>query len=95
MNHDKDIWGDDVEVFNPDRWIGRRGREAWEFVPFLGGPRICPAQQQVLTYSIYLLVRLTQKYENIKNCDPVFEYLESFRLGFESRNGVKVAFKSP
>ncbi|KAF7879434.1 hypothetical protein EAF04_000630 [Stromatinia cepivora] len=95
MNHDKGIWGDDVEVFNPDRWIGRRGQEAWEFVPFLGGPRICPAQQQVLTYSIYLLVRLTQRYESIENCDTVFEYLESFRLGFESRNGVKVAFKSP
>lgn len=51
-------------------------------------------QQQVLTYSVYLLVRLTRRYENIENCDTVFEYLESFRLGFESRNGVKVAFKS-
>ncbi|APA10335.1 hypothetical protein sscle_06g051050 [Sclerotinia sclerotiorum 1980 UF-70] len=81
MKHDNGIWGDDVEVFNLDRWIGRRGQEVWEFVPFLDGPRICPAQQRVLSYSIYLLVRRTQGYESIENCDPVFECLESFRLG--------------
>lgn len=92
MNHDKDIYGDDVEEFNPDRWLGRK--PLWEFTPFLGGPRICPAQQQVLTYSIYLLVRLTQKFAHIENCDPVFEYLERWTLGFESRNGVKIAFKN-
>ena len=92
MNHDKGIWGDDVHEFKPDRWTGRK--PLWEFVPFFGGPRICPAQQQVLTYAIYILVRLTQKFERIENCDPVFEYVERFALSFESRNGVKVAFKT-
>lgn len=23
LHHDPDIWGDDVEVFNPDRWLPR------------------------------------------------------------------------
>lgn len=92
MNHDKGIWGDDIHEFKPDRWIGRK--PLWEFVPFFGGPRICPAQQQVLTYAIYILVRLTQKFERMENCDPIFEYVERFSLSFESRNGVKVAFKT-
>jgi cytochrome P450 monooxygenase len=92
MNHDKDIWGDDVDDFKPERWIGRK--PLWDFVPFLGGPRICPAQQQVLTHSIYVLVRLTRKFAEMENCDPVFEYIEEFTLGFSSRNGVKVAFKN-
>jgi hypothetical protein len=39
--------------------------------PSREGPRICPAQQQVLTYSLYLLVKLTQKFESLENCDPV------------------------
>ena len=91
VHHNKDIWGDDVQEFKPDRWIGRKPQ--WEFVPFLGGPRICPAQQQVLTHAIYILVRLTQRFESIENRDPVFEYIEKFTMAFESRNGVKVALK--
>jgi cytochrome P450 monooxygenase len=91
VQHDRDLWGDDVEEFKPDRWIGRQPR--WEFVPFLGGPRKCPAQQQVLTHAVYILVRLTQRFESIENRDPVLEYIERFTMGFENRNGVKVAFK--
>ncbi|KAL9087161.1 MAG: hypothetical protein Q9165_006812 [Trypethelium subeluteriae] len=91
VQHDADIWGDDVQEFRPDRWKGRK--VYWEFVPFSGGPRICPAQQQVLTHTIYMLIRLAQKFESIENCDPVLEYLQKFTLGAESWNGVKVAFK--
>ncbi|CAG8948808.1 hypothetical protein HYFRA_00001931 [Hymenoscyphus fraxineus] len=92
MNHDRETWGDDVEEFQPDRWIGRK--TMFEFLPFWGGPRICPAQQQVMTYAIYLLVRLTQRFEHIENCDPVLEYVEKITPSVESRNGVKVAFKN-
>ena len=91
VQHDPDIWGDDVQDFKPERWKNRK--VYWEFVPFSGGPRICPAQQQVLTHTIYMLVRLTQKFEAIENCDPVLEYLQKFTMGAESWNGVKVAFK--
>ncbi|MCJ1360323.1 MAG: hypothetical protein MMC33_010328 [Icmadophila ericetorum] len=46
-NHWKDYWGDDVEEFRPKCWIGTKHR--WDWTPFFGGPRVCPAQQQVLT----------------------------------------------
>ncbi|PQE21540.1 Cytochrome P450 protein [Rutstroemia sp. NJR-2017a WRK4] len=88
-NHDKDLWGDDVGEFKPQRFIGRK--MGWEFTPFLGGPRICPAQQQVLTQAVYLLVRLTRKFSKIENRDPVLEYVEMVRMTTESRNGVKIA----
>lgn len=39
MQHRTDIWGDDVEEWNPDRWNGRKF--GWEFIPFGGGPRQC------------------------------------------------------
>lgn len=92
MNHDKEVWGDDVNEFKPDRWRGRK--PLWEFVPFWGGPRICPAQQQVLTNAIYLIVKLAQRFERIENCDPVFEYIQRISPSVESQNGVKVAFKN-
>ena len=88
QNHDRGIWGDDVDEFKPQRFAGQKF--GWEFTPFLGGPRICPAQQQVLTQSLYLLVRMTREFERIENRDPVLEYVEVVRMLTESRNGVKV-----
>jgi hypothetical protein len=32
MHHRKDIWGDDAEEFNPERWGGGR-KVGWEFLP--------------------------------------------------------------
>ena len=90
MNHDTDIWGPDVHVFRPERWIGRR--PLWEFIPFGGGPRICPAQQQVLTHVTYTLVRLTRQFPSIENRDPVLEYVELRKMTAQSKNGVKIAF---
>ncbi|TVY84310.1 Cytochrome P450 monooxygenase lepH [Lachnellula suecica] len=89
LHHDKDIWGDDANDFKPERWVGKR--PLWEFVPFIGGPRICPAQQQVLTQSIYLLVRLTRNFARIENRDTILGYVERVRMLTESRNGVQVA----
>ena len=90
LHHDRDIWGDDFDAFNPQRWIEKR--PLWEFVPFLGGPRICPAQQQVLTQAIYILVRLVTEFAAIENRDPTKEYIELTKMTVESRNGVKLAF---
>jgi cytochrome P450 len=39
MQHRPDIWGDDAEYFNPDRWTNHR--IGWEWIPFGGGPRKC------------------------------------------------------
>ena len=88
-NHWKDNWGDDVEEFRPSRWIGRKFQ--WDWTPFFGGPRICPAQQQVLTQAVYLLVRIVTAYERIENRDPSIKYVEMTKMLTESRNGVKVA----
>ena len=89
LHHDVDIWGDDVNEFQPQRWVGKR--PLWEFVPFLRGPRICPAQQQVLTQAMYVLVRLVQEFSMIENMDSVEEYVELIKMTTESRNGIKIA----
>lgn len=89
LHHDRDIWGDDVDEFRPGRWVDRR--PLWEFVPFLGGPRICPAQQQVLTQAVYVLVRLVREFERVENRNEVGEYVEAGGMTVESRNGVRIA----
>jgi cytochrome P450 len=35
-----DIWGPEAEVFRPERWEESK-QNAWEFLPFNGGPRAC------------------------------------------------------
>ena len=89
LHHDRDIWGDDVDEFKPQRWVDKR--PMWKFVPFLGGPRICPAQQQVLTQAVYVLVRLVREFSSIENRAPMQEYVELTKMTTESQNGVKIA----
>ncbi|CAF9936885.1 MAG: hypothetical protein ALECFALPRED_006997 [Alectoria fallacina] len=92
-NHWKDTWGEDVEEFRPKRWIG--SKHTWDWTPFFGGPRICPAQQQVLTQAVYLLVRMVTAFEKIENRDPSVAYVELTKMLTESRNGAKVALHPP
>lgn len=47
MHQRTDLYGEDAEEFNPDRWINRKS--GWEYLPFNGGPRICLGQQYVST----------------------------------------------
>ncbi len=43
MQHRADIWGEDVEEYNPERWEGRK--TGWEFFPFGAGPRKCVGRE--------------------------------------------------
>lgn len=87
MHRDKLLWGDDADEFHPERW--ETARPVWTYLPFSGGPRICPAQQMVFTEAAYIIVRLTQEFSGIENQDPE-PWVERFRMTVEGKNGVKV-----
>lgn len=44
MQHRRDLWGDDVEEFKPERWETRQ--PGWEFIPFGAGERKCLGRKQ-------------------------------------------------
>lgn len=90
MYQGPDIWGDDVLEFSPERFLGRK--QGWDFIPFMGGRRICLAQQNVLTDVCYVLVRLTREFKACENRDECLEYFDKIVFTRESKNGVKVAF---
>lgn len=39
MQHRKDLWGADEDIFKPERWQDRKF--GWDFIPFGGGARQC------------------------------------------------------
>ncbi|CRL23698.1 Cytochrome P450 [Penicillium camemberti] len=65
LHRRKDIWGEDAEIFNPDRWVGRN--VTWEYIPFNRGPRTCIGQQFALMRASYVLVRLLQRFDQIED----------------------------
>ncbi|KKY25507.1 putative cytochrome p450 [Phaeomoniella chlamydospora] len=67
MHRDPDTWGPDAEEFIPERWEDIR--PMWRFVPFGGGPRICPAHVLVTTEASYVLTRFAQKFKTIEARD--------------------------
>lgn len=40
-HHSKEIWGQDADEFNPDRWLKVTERQKNAFIPFSYGPRAC------------------------------------------------------
>jgi cytochrome P450 len=90
LHVDPEIWGKDANDFRPERW--EYLKQSWNFIPFMGGRRICPAQQNVLTDVAYIMVRLMQRYKALENRDECYEYVDKIVFTRESRNGAKVGF---
>ncbi|KAH7015467.1 cytochrome P450 [Ilyonectria destructans] len=88
MYRDPEIWGKDAEEFRPERFDGRR--VFWEFLPFGGGPRRCPAQMMVQTEAAYMLARLAKVYRRIEARDPA-PYTAVMRIGPSNKTGVQIA----
>ena len=86
----KDLFGEDADIFRPERWESMRPAH-WSYLPFGGGPRICPGQQLALTEVGYSIIKIVEAFPAIENRDPVLEFVEHYKLSTESKNGAKVA----
>jgi hypothetical protein len=69
MHRRKDLWGEDALEFRPSRWEEKV--PAWQWLPFLGGPRVCLGQQFALTEAGFMLVRLLREFDAVKAVDEV------------------------
>lgn len=88
LHQDKSIWGEDADVFRPERWEGLK--PLWNFIPFGGGPRTCPAQQLVGTEAAYVICRLAQEFAGVE-CRDERPWTEAWRIGPHSKYGCTVA----
>jgi cytochrome P450 monooxygenase len=87
LHRDPSYWGADAEEFIPERWA--TARPLWKFVPFGGGPRICPAHVLVDTECSYVILRIVRMFERIEARDER-PYTAVMRAGPSNLHGVKV-----
>ena len=90
LQRQKDVWGEDAEEFKPERW-GTIQPGHWAYLPFGGGPRLCPGYNLGLAQIAYAVVRITQSFQRIENRDAVDEYVDENKIVTVSKNGTKVA----
>jgi cytochrome P450 len=88
LHRNPKTYAPDPDVFRPERWPDLRPN--WDYLPFGGGARHCPAQQLALFWVGYSVVRMAMEFKEVRNRDVVMGYKEHLKLNLESGNGVKV-----
>ncbi|KAF9698438.1 hypothetical protein EKO04_003652 [Ascochyta lentis] len=88
MQRRKDFFGEDADMFRPERWLEPGFRPGWAYVPFSGGPRVCIGQNFALTETMYVVVRLIQGFE-IEQKD-FEEWREKFSITCTGLGGCKI-----
>lgn len=91
-HRDPDYFGEDAEVFRPERWGEPLARKlGWAFAPFNGGPRICLGQQFALTEASYTVVRLLQLFKTLELRDSKYPPLKMTHLTMSLFDGCQIA----
>lgn len=63
IHHMREIWGDDVEGFKPDRWLNLTSRQKTGFNPFSYGPRACVGQNVAIMELQLIIGTLFHRYD--------------------------------
>ncbi|TGO30958.1 hypothetical protein BPAE_0002g00490 [Botrytis paeoniae] len=90
MARHKDLWGEDAEIWRPERWEGDFKPDRWINLSFGAGPRMCPASDLGVTQIAITTIRILQMFKAIQNRDPVKEFVDRWRVTTVSKNGTQV-----
>lgn len=94
IHRDSAFCGPDADTFRPERWFDDSLRPGWQYLPFGGGARNCPAQRLVLTHYAFIVTRFAQAFESVECRDGVWDFVAEYNLSKRSKNGTKVAFRT-
>jgi cytochrome P450 len=73
LHHDRAIWGEDVEEFDPGRFSAQRsaGRGRWTYLPFGAGPRSCIGDHFAMLEATIALATIVRAVD-IESLEPDF-----------------------
>ncbi|TYI99780.1 hypothetical protein E1A91_A13G041100v1 [Gossypium mustelinum] len=96
LHHDPDLWGDDVNLFKPERFaegIAKATKyNAAAFMPFGLGPRSCVGMSFAITEAKIALSMILQCYTVIVS--PTYVHAPAQRLTLKPQHGIQLLFHS-
>ncbi|MBA0782580.1 hypothetical protein Gotri_000443 [Gossypium trilobum] len=96
LHHDPDLWGDDVDLFKPERFaegIAEATKyNAAAFMPFGLGPRSCVGMSFTIIQAKIALSMILQRYTS--NLSPSYVHAPLQRLTLRPQHGIQLLFHS-
>ncbi|MFS7959614.1 putative 11-oxo-beta-amyrin 30-oxidase [Helianthus anomalus] len=67
VQHDREIWGDDVHEFKPERFVdgivnATKGKGSSPFIPFSSGPCVCIGQNLAMAEAKTAIAMVLQRF---------------------------------
>lgn len=89
VHHDTQIWGEDANIFNPQRFADTRKHMA-SFFPFGLGPRICVGQNLAVVEAKIVLAVIIRKYSF--TISPSYVHAPTHRMTLQPQYGAQIIF---
>ncbi|KAM0019665.1 putative secologanin synthase [Helianthus debilis subsp. tardiflorus] len=89
MHHDRDLWGDDVKEFKPERFsegVSKVTKGQTSFIPFSTGPRICLALNSTMLEAKLVLAMTLQHFRF--ELSPSYSHAPYVYVALEPQFGV-------
>ncbi|KAK4263957.1 hypothetical protein QN277_029304 [Acacia crassicarpa] len=90
IHHDKEIWGEDCNEFNPDRFSEPRKHIA-AFFPFGLGPRTCVGQNLAMIEAKISLAMIIRNYSF--SVSPTYCHSPIFFMTLQPQHGAQILFR--
>jgi cytochrome P450 len=91
LHRRKDVWGDNVDKFDPEHFAPNVERHPYAYLPFSGGPRICIGYKYANMAMAIVLVHLLRNFRfttNLKLDELKWDFCITLRLA--NKHMVKV-----
>ncbi|GMR40190.1 hypothetical protein PMAYCL1PPCAC_10385, partial [Pristionchus mayeri] len=69
LHFDREIWGEDVAEFRPERWLEDRKVPQAAYIPFGAGPRICIGMRLAMMEEKMVLAHLLRRFDFLKGTE--------------------------